>query len=49
MYLAWAGLGKLATGHAGLFFLDPELMGGVKEATIAASLLFVAFSSGSRF
>ncbi|KAI1841110.1 hypothetical protein JX266_012703 [Neoarthrinium moseri] len=45
-YLAWAGLGKLATGHSGLFFLDPSLMGDVKEATVAASLAFISLSPG---
>lgn len=46
-YLLWAFLGKLITGHSGLFFLDPELIGNVKEATVAASFAFVTLSPGS--
>ncbi|KAH8649826.1 hypothetical protein BX600DRAFT_554302 [Xylariales sp. PMI_506] len=46
MYLTWAGLGRLLTGHSGLFFLDPELMGDVSEATIAASIAFISLSPG---
>ncbi|KAI1504491.1 hypothetical protein F5X99DRAFT_16548 [Biscogniauxia marginata] len=45
-YLAWAGIGKLLTGHAGLFFLDPKLMGDVPEATIAACIAFISLSPG---
>ncbi|KAI1488631.1 hypothetical protein F5X96DRAFT_644688 [Biscogniauxia mediterranea] len=45
-YLAWAGIGKLLTGHAGLFFLDPKLMGDIPEATIAACIAFIALSPG---
>ncbi|KAK5634510.1 hypothetical protein RRF57_010223 [Xylaria bambusicola] len=41
LYLAWAGVGKLATGHWGLFFLDPELMGNSPEAAVAAAAGFV--------
>ncbi|KAK8062464.1 hypothetical protein PG997_014561 [Apiospora hydei] len=39
-------LGKLVTGHAGLFFLDPELMGDAHGAALAASVLFVSLSPG---
>ncbi|KAK7911935.1 hypothetical protein PG985_014416 [Apiospora marii] len=39
-------LGKLVTGHAGLFFLDPELMGNVHGAALAASVLFVTLAPG---
>ncbi|KAK8096734.1 hypothetical protein PG999_012678 [Apiospora kogelbergensis] len=39
-------LGKLVTGHAGLFFLDPELMGDVHGAALAASILFVTLAPG---
>ncbi|KAI0126248.1 hypothetical protein BJ170DRAFT_634290 [Xylariales sp. AK1849] len=46
VYLAWASLGKLVTGHSGLFFLDPALMGDVKGATIAASLAFITLAQG---
>ncbi|KAI1747394.1 hypothetical protein F4782DRAFT_535425 [Xylaria castorea] len=42
LYLAWAGIGKLATDHWGLFFLDPKLMGNSTWAAIAAAILFVA-------
>ncbi|KAK9769667.1 hypothetical protein SCAR479_13666 [Seiridium cardinale] len=45
-YLAWAGIGRLLTGHAGLFFLDPAELGNVEEATIAASLAFLALTPG---
>ncbi|KAI1134015.1 hypothetical protein F5Y05DRAFT_417679 [Hypoxylon sp. FL0543] len=45
-YLAWAGLGKLITGHAGVFFLDPELMRGAPESIIAACIAFVGVSPG---
>ncbi|KAK8029889.1 hypothetical protein PG993_011180 [Apiospora rasikravindrae] len=39
-------LGKLVTGHAGLFFLDPELMGDAHGAALAASVLFVSLAPG---
>ncbi|KAI0803939.1 hypothetical protein GGR55DRAFT_682078 [Xylaria sp. FL0064] len=42
LYLAWAGIGKLATGHWGLFFLDPELMGNSTGASTAAAAGFIA-------
>ncbi|KAI1738842.1 hypothetical protein F4680DRAFT_466931 [Xylaria scruposa] len=42
LYLAWAGIGKLATDHWGLFFLDPELMGNSTGAAIAAAIGFLA-------
>jgi hypothetical protein len=47
-YLLWAFLGKLLTGHSGLFFLDPELIGNVKEAIVAAGFAFVTLSPGSK-
>lgn len=47
-YLAWAGIGKLVTGHSGLFFLDPELMSDMPEAIIAASIAFIALSPGCK-
>ncbi|KAI1382965.1 uncharacterized protein F4822DRAFT_434893 [Hypoxylon trugodes] len=45
-YLAWAGLGKIATGHSGIFFLDPELMKDAPESIIAACIAFVAMTPG---
>lgn len=47
-YLAWAGIGKLATGHSGLFFLDPDLMKDMPEAIIAACIAFIALSPGCK-
>ncbi|KAI1133145.1 hypothetical protein F5Y10DRAFT_130144 [Nemania abortiva] len=44
LYLAWAGIGKLATDHWGLFFLDPKLMGNSTGAAVAAGAGFVAAS-----
>ncbi|KAL7628475.1 hypothetical protein AAE478_002678 [Parahypoxylon ruwenzoriense] len=44
-----SAIGKLATGHSGLFFLDPDLMGDMPEAIIAGYLLFVAVSPGGRY
>ncbi|KAI1201675.1 hypothetical protein F5X97DRAFT_320074 [Nemania serpens] len=44
LYLAWAGLGKLATDHWGLFFLDPQLMGDSTGAAVAAGVGFVVVS-----
>ncbi|KAI1365518.1 hypothetical protein F5Y08DRAFT_338629 [Xylaria arbuscula] len=41
LYLAWAGIGKLATGHWGLFFLDPELVGNSPGAAVAAAAAFI--------
>ncbi|CAJ2512693.1 Uu.00g008120.m01.CDS01 [Anthostomella pinea] len=46
VYLAWAGLGILLTGHGGLFFLDPKLMGDVPGANIAAGLAFISMTPG---
>ncbi|KAK8079009.1 hypothetical protein PG994_002816 [Apiospora phragmitis] len=43
---ALASLGKLVTGHAGLFFLDPDLMGDTHGAAFAASFLFVTLAPG---
>ncbi|KAI1090959.1 hypothetical protein F5B19DRAFT_503483 [Rostrohypoxylon terebratum] len=45
-YLCWAGLGKLLTGHSGLFFLDPDIMVGMPEAILAACVTFIAISLG---
>ncbi|KAI0882965.1 uncharacterized protein GGS22DRAFT_169168 [Annulohypoxylon maeteangense] len=45
-YLGWAGLGKLITGHSGLFFLDPEIMHEMPEAIVATCIAFVAVSPG---
>ncbi|KAI0206550.1 hypothetical protein F4808DRAFT_123347 [Astrocystis sublimbata] len=42
LYIAWAGIGKLATDHWGLFFLDPKLMGNSEAAAAAAGIAFVA-------
>ncbi|GAW27107.1 hypothetical protein SAMD00023353_7100210 [Rosellinia necatrix] len=44
LYLAWAGIGKLATDHWGLFFLDPKLMGNSTRAAVAAAAGFVVAS-----
>ncbi|TGJ87372.1 hypothetical protein E0Z10_g1416 [Xylaria hypoxylon] len=44
LYLAWASIGKLATDHWGLFFLDPKLMGNSTGAAVAAGAGFVAVS-----
>ncbi|OTA84882.1 hypothetical protein M434DRAFT_377316 [Hypoxylon sp. CO27-5] len=45
-YLLWAALGKLITGHSGLFFLDPDLMGETPVPIITGSILFIALSPG---
>ncbi|KAH9904021.1 hypothetical protein F4778DRAFT_77532 [Xylariomycetidae sp. FL2044] len=45
-YLIWAELGKLITGHAGLFFIDPKLMGDAPYAALAACVAFVTLSPG---
>ncbi|KAI0892559.1 hypothetical protein F4806DRAFT_499965 [Annulohypoxylon nitens] len=45
-YLCWAGLGKLITGHSGLFFLDPDIMVEMPEAILAACVTFIAISPG---
>ncbi|KAI0485328.1 hypothetical protein GGR56DRAFT_617692 [Xylariaceae sp. FL0804] len=45
-YLVWAAIGKAATGHAGLFFLDPKLMNDQPGAVFAACVGFVMLSSG---
>ncbi|KAF2967854.1 hypothetical protein GQX73_g5684 [Xylaria multiplex] len=44
LYLAWASIGKLATGHWGLFFLDPKLMGNSTGAAVAAGVGFIVAS-----
>ncbi|RWA03173.1 hypothetical protein EKO27_g11932 [Xylaria grammica] len=41
LYLAWASIGKLATDHWGLFFLDPKLMGNSTGTAVAAGVGFV--------
>ncbi|KAI1820051.1 hypothetical protein F4861DRAFT_546103 [Xylaria intraflava] len=46
LYLAWAGIGRLATDHWGLFFLDPKLMGNSPGAAVAAGIGFIALSAG---
>ncbi|KAI4592288.1 hypothetical protein KJ359_011347 [Pestalotiopsis sp. 9143b] len=46
VYLAWAGIGRLLTGHSGLFFLDPAKMGNMPEATVAASMAFITSTPG---
>ncbi|KAI1102728.1 hypothetical protein F4804DRAFT_342993 [Jackrogersella minutella] len=46
LYLSWAGIGKLLTGHSGLFFLDPDIMRELPEAIIAACIVFIAVSPG---
>lgn len=48
-YLCWAGLGKLITGHSGLFFLDPDIMVEMPEAILAACVTFIAISPGGKF
>ncbi|KAI1480072.1 hypothetical protein K445DRAFT_102493 [Daldinia sp. EC12] len=45
-YLAWAEFGKLATGHSGLFFIDPDIIKDMPEVIIAACISFVAISPG---
>ncbi|OTA55605.1 hypothetical protein K449DRAFT_438524 [Hypoxylon sp. EC38] len=45
-YLLWAALGKLITGHSGLFFLDPDLMGETPVPIITGSILFIALTPG---
>ncbi|KAI3331618.1 hypothetical protein HD806DRAFT_546025 [Xylariaceae sp. AK1471] len=44
LYLAWAGIGKLTTGHWGLFFLDPKLMGNDPAAAVTAAVAFILVS-----
>ncbi|KAI1334975.1 hypothetical protein F5Y15DRAFT_263940 [Xylariaceae sp. FL0016] len=46
LYLGWAEIGKLATGHAGIFFVDPELMNNMPGAAFAAGVAFVLLSPG---
>ncbi|KAI1804914.1 hypothetical protein F4811DRAFT_257640 [Daldinia bambusicola] len=46
VYVVWAEVGKLATGHSGLFFLDPDIIKGMPEAIIAAGIAFIAVSPG---
>ncbi|KAI2472687.1 hypothetical protein F4781DRAFT_428107 [Annulohypoxylon bovei var. microspora] len=45
-YLAWAVIGKLLTGHAGLFFLDSDIMSEMPGAIIATCIVFIAVSPG---
>lgn len=47
-YILWAALGKLLTGHSGLFFLDPELMGEQWEAVFAAIVAWLTLAPGSK-
>lgn len=44
LYLAWASIGKLATGHWGLFFLDRQLVGNSTGAAVAAAFGFLIVS-----
>jgi len=44
LYIAWAGLGRLATDHWGLFFLDPKLMDNSTWAAIASGAAFTLAS-----
>ncbi|KAI1816921.1 hypothetical protein GGS20DRAFT_133081 [Poronia punctata] len=44
LYIAWAGLGKAASGHWGLFFLDPKLMGNSTGAAVASAIAFIVVS-----
>ncbi|KAI1434646.1 hypothetical protein GGR50DRAFT_386130 [Xylaria sp. CBS 124048] len=44
LYLGWAGIGKLATDHWGLFFLDPKLVGDSQWAAVAGGIGFVALA-----
>ncbi|KAI1205237.1 uncharacterized protein F4807DRAFT_443984 [Annulohypoxylon truncatum] len=45
-YLGWAGLGKVITGHSGLFFLDPDIMKEMPGAIIATCIVFISVSPG---
>ncbi|KAI2626287.1 hypothetical protein GGS21DRAFT_540997 [Xylaria nigripes] len=45
LYLGWAGIGRLATDHWALFFLDPKLMGNSTWAASAAGIGFVLLSA----
>ncbi|KAI1326433.1 hypothetical protein F5Y16DRAFT_410840 [Xylariaceae sp. FL0255] len=47
LYICWAVLGKLLTDHAGLFFLDPKLMGGSVAAAIASAIGLITASAGT--
>ncbi|KAI0145574.1 hypothetical protein GGR57DRAFT_517072 [Xylariaceae sp. FL1272] len=46
VFVGWAAIGKPATGHSGLFFLDPEKTGSV-GASVAGALGLVTASAGS--
>ncbi|KAI1244777.1 hypothetical protein MGN70_014654 [Eutypa lata] len=46
LYLVWAWFGGLVTGHYGIFFLNPDEMGGQMEAVIAACIVFVSLTPG---
>ena len=48
LYLLWAWGGGNATGRPGIFFLDPEELGGVEEAVAAACIAFVSLSPGRK-
>ncbi|KAJ1334199.1 hypothetical protein MN608_04205 [Microdochium nivale] len=45
-YILWAAFGKLLTGHSGLFFFDPELMGEQWEAVFAAIVAWLTLAPG---
>ncbi|RYP59632.1 hypothetical protein DL770_010160 [Monosporascus sp. CRB-9-2] len=46
LYLIWALIGQHLTGHAGIFFLDPDEMSGQVGAVIAACIAFISLSPG---
>ncbi|RYP39423.1 hypothetical protein DL768_010717 [Monosporascus sp. mg162] len=46
LYLAWALIGQRLTGHAGMFFLDPDEMSGQMGPVIAACIAFISLSPG---
>lgn len=48
LYLVWAWFGGLVTGHFGIFFLDPDDMGGQMEAVVAACIAFVSLTPGRK-
>ncbi|KAI1260569.1 hypothetical protein F5Y18DRAFT_432126 [Xylariaceae sp. FL1019] len=45
-FVGWAAIGKAATGHPGLFFLDPEKSGSV-GASVAGALGLITASAGA--
>ena len=48
LYLVWAWFGQLVTGHPGIFFLDPEELGGQVEAVIAACIVLISLAPGRK-